>query len=140
MLKTCTALIVAIFERFCCFDEVFLMALTSTEQLFIERPLYSRRFLHRFSCIMITYYFQYPVLKKFSAMLSVLQFPIFQKQPLEVFVRKEALGNFAKFTWKHLWQGLFFNQVTDWGGSFWSFLRLLLKISCLFHFNRKMGW
>ena len=34
-----------IFERICCFDEVFLMALTSTEQLFIERPLY-RRFLH----------------------------------------------------------------------------------------------
>ena len=38
-------LIVGIFERFGCFDEVFLMALVSTEQLFIERPLY-RRFLH----------------------------------------------------------------------------------------------
>ena len=45
MLKTCTTLIIGIFERFCCFDEVFLMALTSTEQLFTERPLY-RRFLH----------------------------------------------------------------------------------------------
>ena len=44
-MKTCTALIVGIFERFCFFDEVFLMARTSTEQLFIERPLY-RRFLH----------------------------------------------------------------------------------------------
>ena len=33
------------FRTSCCFDEVFLMALTSTEQLFIERPLY-RRFLH----------------------------------------------------------------------------------------------
>ena len=38
-------LIVGIFERFGCFDEVFLMAVVSTEQLFIERPLY-RRFLH----------------------------------------------------------------------------------------------
>ena len=35
-----TALIVNIFERICCFDEVFLMALT-----FIERPSYGR-FLH----------------------------------------------------------------------------------------------
>ena len=45
MLKICTTFIVGIFKRFCCFDEVFLMALTSTEQLFIEKPLY-RRFLH----------------------------------------------------------------------------------------------
>ena len=44
-MKTCTTLIVGLFERFCCFDEVFLIALTSTEQVFIERPLY-RRFLH----------------------------------------------------------------------------------------------
>ena len=45
VLYICTALIVGIFERIGCFDEVFLMALTSTEQLFIERPLH-RRFLH----------------------------------------------------------------------------------------------
>ena len=32
-------------KRICCFDEVFLMRLTSTEQLIIERPLYTR-FLH----------------------------------------------------------------------------------------------
>ena len=44
-MKTWTALTVGILKRFCCFDEVFLMALTSTEQLFIEKPLY-RRFLH----------------------------------------------------------------------------------------------
>ena len=43
--KTCTSLIVGIFERICCFDELFLMALTSIEQLFTERPWY-RRFLH----------------------------------------------------------------------------------------------
>ena len=55
VLKTCTALIAGIFERICCFDKVFLMALTSTEQQFVERPLYT------------------------------LQFSIFQKQPLEVF-------------------------------------------------------
>ena len=45
VLKTCTALIAGIFERICCFDKVFSMALTFTEQLFIEIPLY-RRFLH----------------------------------------------------------------------------------------------
>ena len=45
MLKTCPALIVDISERIYCFNEVFLMALTSTEQLFIERLLH-RRFLH----------------------------------------------------------------------------------------------
>ena len=45
VLKTCPALIVDISERIYCFNEVFLMALTSTEQLFIERLLH-RRFLH----------------------------------------------------------------------------------------------
>ena len=45
MLKTSTVLVVGFFEQSCCFDEVFLMALTSAEQLFIERPLY-RRSLH----------------------------------------------------------------------------------------------
>ena len=45
VLKTCTALIVGIFEQIFCFDELFLMALTSTEQRFIERPLY-KRFLY----------------------------------------------------------------------------------------------
>ena len=30
----------------------------------------------------------------------------FQKQPMEVFFKKSALGNFAKFTGKHLCQGL----------------------------------
>ena len=45
MLKTSSVLVVGFFEQSCCFDEVFLMALTSAEQLFIERPLY-RRSLH----------------------------------------------------------------------------------------------
>ena len=34
-----------------------------------------------------------------------------QKQPLEVFYRKGALKNSAKFTGKHLRQSLFFNKV-----------------------------
>ena len=41
---------------------------------------------------------------------------------------------------KHLWQSLFFNKVAGWGDCFWSFLCLPLKISCIFHFNRKMKW
>ena len=31
--------------------------------------------------------------------------------PLEVFYKKDVLKNFAKFTGKHLCQGLFFNKV-----------------------------
>ena len=35
----------------------------------------------------------------------------------------------------------FFNKVAGWGDCFWSFsCLLLLKISFLFHFNRKMKW
>ena len=33
-----------------------------------------------------------------------------------------------------------FNKVTGWGDCFWTFSCLLLKVSCLFHFNRKMKW
>ena len=55
--------------------------------------------------------------------------------------RKCVLRNFAKITGKHLWQSLFFNIVAGWGDCFWSFsCFVLLKISCLFHFNRKMKW
>ena len=67
-------------------------------------------------------------------------FPSFRNSHWRCFVRKGVLRNFAKFTGKHLWQSLFFNKVTAWGDCFWSFSCLLLKISCLFHFNRKMKW
>ena len=33
------------------------------------------------------------------------------KQPPEVFWKKSVLTNFAKFTGKHLFQGLFFDKV-----------------------------
>ena len=67
-------------------------------------------------------------------------FPSFSSNHGRCSVRKGALRNFAKFTGKHLWQSLFFNKVAGWGDCFWSFSCLLLKISCLFHFNRKMKW
>ena len=35
-----------------------------------------------------------------------------RKQPPELFYKKCALKNFAKFTGKHLCQSLFFNKVT----------------------------
>ena len=90
VLKTCTALIAGIFEWICCFNDVFLIALTSTEQLFIERPLY-RRF------IMITHPISSNFCKKnFSAMLSALKFSIFQKQPLEVFCWNRFSKKFRK--------------------------------------------
>ena len=65
-------------------------------------------------------------------------FPSFRNSHWRCFVRKGVLRNFAKFTGKHLWQSLFFNKVAGWGDCLWSFSCLLLKISCLFHFNRKM--
>ena len=45
VLKTYTAFIVCVFERMWCFDEVFLVVVTYTEQLFIQRPFY-RHFLY----------------------------------------------------------------------------------------------
>ena len=36
---------------------------------------------------------------------------LLQKQPSEVLYKKGVLKSFAKFTWKHLWQSLFFNKV-----------------------------
>ena len=35
----------------------------------------------------------------------------FQKQPLELFCKKGALRDFAKFTGKYMCQSLFFNKV-----------------------------
>ena len=44
-----------------------------------------------------------------------------QKQPPEVFYKKDPLKNFGKFTGKHLCQSLFFNKVPGLG------LQLYLK-------------
>ena len=46
----------------------------------------------------------------FMAYCKVLKWT-FQKQSREVFCKKGALRNFAKFTWKHLCQSLFLNKV-----------------------------
>ena len=111
------------------------MALTSTEQLFKER-LYID-----VSCIMITYLFPVTSVKKYLQCYRLYNFPYFRSSHWMCSVRKGALRNFSKFTGKHLWQSLFFNEVAGWGACFWSFSCLLsLKISCLFHFNRKMKW
>ena len=54
-------------------------------------------------------------------------------------VRNGVLRNFEKFTGKHLLQSFFFNKVSGCVNCSWSFLcLLLLKISRLFHFDRKM--
>ena len=42
---------------------------------------------------------------------------VVQKQPPEVFYKKDVLTNFTKFTEKHLCQGLFFNKVAGTGVS-----------------------
>ena len=90
VLKTSTALIVGIFERFC-FDEVFLMALTSTEQLFLERPLY------RLSCIMITYPISSNLCKKSSLQCYRLDnCPFFSSRHWRCSVRKRCSWKFRK--------------------------------------------
>ena len=135
VLKTYIARIVGIFERICCFDEVFLMALTSREQLFIERPLY------RPSCIMITYPISSNLRKKISLQCYRLyNFLSFRNSHWRYSVRKGVIRNFAKFTGKHLRQSLFLINVAGWCDCFWSFSCLLLKISSLFNFNRKTKW
>ena len=67
-------------------------------------------------------------------------FPSFRSSHWKCSVRKWVVRNLAKFTGKHLWQSLFFNKVAGWGDFFLSFPCLLLKIYCLFNFNRKMKW
>ena len=96
--KACTSLIVGIFKRICCFDELFLRALTSTEQLFTDRPLYGR-FLHNVHLFWLSI---------FGFRLSALQFSIVRSSHWRCSVRIVVLRNFAKFSGKHLWQSLFF--------------------------------
>ena len=90
---------------------------------------------------MITYPISSDLCKKGSLQCYRLyNFPSFRNSHWRYSVRKGVIGNFAKFTRKRLWQSLFFNKVAGWGDCSRSFSCLLLKISCLFHFNRKMRW
>ena len=41
-----------------------------------------------------------------------------QKQPLDVFCKKDVLKNFVQFTGKHLYQSLFFNKVAGVASNF----------------------
>ena len=95
------------FRTSCCFDEVFLMALTSTEQLFIERPLY-RRFLRTDHLP----YFQWLIFLQCDRLYN---FPSFRRSHWRCSIRKGVLRNFAKFTGIHLRQSLSFNKVAGWG-------------------------
>ena len=91
--------------------------------------------------LMITYPIPSNLCKKSSLQCYRLyNFPSFRSSHWRCSVRKGVLRNFTKFTGKHMWQSLFFNKVGGWGNCFWSFSCLLLKISCLFHFHRKMKW
>ena len=111
------------------------MALTSTEQLFIERPLY-RRFLHNDHLPISSNFCK----KKSLQCYWLYNFPSFRSSHWRCSVRKGVLRNSAKFTGKHLWQSLFFNKVAGWSDCFWYIACLLLKTSRLFHFNRKIKW
>ena len=70
---------------------------------------------------------------------QLFNFPCFRNSLWRCSVRKCVLRNFAKFAGKHLLQSIFFNKVAGCADCFWFFSGLLLmKVSCLFHFNRKM--
>ena len=105
-----------------------------------NRYLYKDRYID-ISCIMITCPISSNFCKKISLKCYQLyNFPSFRSSQWRCSVKLGALRNFAKFTGKHLWQRLFFDKIAGWGNYFWYFLCLLLKISYLFHFNRKMKW
>ena len=55
------------------------------------------------------------------------KYKIMKSSRLEVFCKKGVLRNFAKFTGKHLCQGLFFNKVAGLSAA------TLLKIKILAH-------
>ena len=90
---------------------------------------------------MITYPISINLCKKyFLQCYRLCNFSSFRSSHWRCSVTKGVLRNFPKFTGKHLWQNLFFNKVPGWSDCFWSFSCLLLKISCSFHFRRKMKW
>ena len=63
---------------------------------------------------------------------EILNLLIKQKQPPEVFFKKGALKNFAKFTGKHLCRGLFFNKVAGGACNFIKKETLAQLFSCEF--------
>ena len=90
---------------------------------------------------MITYLISSNLCKKIYLQCCLLyNFPSFRSSHWRFSVRKGVLRNFAKCTGKHVRQSLFLNKFAGRGDCFWSFSCLLLKVSCLFHFIRKIEW
>ena len=65
-------------------------------------------------------------------MIIIKAFYCHQKQPPEVFYKKDVLRNFAKFTGKHLCQSLFFNKVAGQACNFIKKETLAQMFSCEF--------
>ena len=92
------------------------------------------------SCIMINYPISSNLCKKFLG--NVIDFTIFHLEEAAargVLLEKVFL-EISQNSQEDNCGKVFFNKVAGWGDCFWSFSCLLLKISCLFHFNRKMRW
>ena len=70
--------------------------------------------------IMYMFMFNWPITEFCEIKIDLLVF-IWQKQPPEVFTKKCNLKSFAKFTGKHLFQSLLFNEVA--GFSACSFIK-----------------
>ena len=122
---------VGIFKRICYFYEVFLTALTSTEELFIEKPLWWLALfpvtcVNKFICIVVGFtIFHLSVAATGGVLLENVFFEISQNSQKNTCDKASFLIKLqlhAEGTASDLSHVLF------------------LKISCLFHFNRKMKW
>ena len=66
--------------------------------------------------VLVLYFFKLRQIKTMIKIVQESQTQVklhAQKQPWEVFYKKSVLKNFAKFTEKHLCQGLSFNKVAS---------------------------
>ena len=87
-------------------------------------------FLKNVSLLLIFFYrHHYIPYFIYSDCMYVMFVQYVQKEPLEVFFKKDVLKNFANFTGKHPCWSLFFNKVTGLRAS--SFIRKRLQHRCV---------
>ena len=114
----------------------------------LKRYIFNQKYLKKLSrnCYMCYYFINSYLLKKIYVMLihlyvSLVSF-VRSSRP-EVFCKKGVLRNFAKFTGKHLCQGLFFNKKRCFPVNFAKFLRtpfLTEHLQWLLLFVRSMSF
>ena len=79
-------------------------------------------------------FFERPMRCVKNALKKEVQTRLWRSSRPEVFCKKGGLGNFTKFTGKHLYQSLFFNKVSGLRPFFIEHLQWLLLNRPLIHF------